>query len=87
MRSGLGRAALGLAGVAVKAGVRSAVATLWYVDDEAASLVVREFYRQLKTRGLPKARALQQAQISLISQLRYRHPAYWAPFVVVGEGN
>ncbi|MGE0087646.1 MAG: CHAT domain-containing protein [Desulfococcaceae bacterium] len=79
------RAALGLAGVAVKAGVRSAVATLWYVDDEATSLVIREFYRQLKTPGLSKAKALQNAQKKLISRLRFRHPAYWGPFLLIGN--
>jgi len=86
-QTGLGdeRAALGLGGVAVKAGVRSAVATLWYVDDEATSLVIREFYRQLKTPGLSKAKALQNAQKKLISQLRFRHPAYWGPFLLIGN--
>jgi len=79
------RAALGLAGVAVKAGVRSAIATLWYVDDEATSLAIREFYRQLKTPGISKAKALQNAQKSLISQLRYWHPLYWAPFLLIGN--
>lgn len=79
------RAALGLAGVAVKAGVRSAVATLWYVDDEATSLAVREFYRQLKKPGMSKAKALQNAQKKLISQPRYWHPLYWAPFLLIGN--
>lgn len=79
------RAALGLAGVAVKAGVRSAIATLWFVDDEATSLAVREFYRQLKTPGLSKAKALQKAQKTLIAQDRYWHPVYWAPFLLIGN--
>ncbi len=79
------RAALGLAGVAVKAGVRSAIATLWYVDDEATSLAVREFYRQLKTPGISKAQALQNTQKKLIAQPRYWHPLYWAPFLLIGN--
>ncbi|MCP4689538.1 MAG: CHAT domain-containing protein, partial [Desulfobacterales bacterium] len=79
------RAALGLAGVAVKAGVRSALATLWYVDDEATSLAVREFYRQLKTPGISKAKALQNAQVKLIKQARYWKPIYWAPFLLIGN--
>lgn len=79
------RAALGLAGVAVKAGVRSAVATLWYVDDEATSLAIREFYRQLKKPGVSKAMALQNAQRSLIQQPRYWQPLYWAPFLLIGN--
>ncbi|MCP4699727.1 MAG: CHAT domain-containing protein [Gammaproteobacteria bacterium] len=80
------RAALGLAGIAVKAGARSAIATLWFVDDEAASLAVVEFYRQLlENPGLSKAKALQNAQKKLLSQPRYWHPAYWAPFLLIGN--
>jgi len=79
------RAALGLAGAAVKAGVKSVMATLWFVDDEATSFVIREFYRQLKISGMSKAKALQNAQKSLISKKRYRHPAYWAPFLLIGN--
>ncbi len=79
------RAALGLAGVAVKAGVKSVVATLWFVDDEATSLAIREFYRQLKTPGISKAMALRNAQNMLIAQKRFQHPAYWAPFLLIGN--
>ncbi len=79
------RAALGLAGVAVKAGVRSAIATLWYVDDEATSLAIREFYRQIKKPGISKAQALQNTQKKLIEQRRYWHPLYWGPFLLIGN--
>lgn len=78
-------AGLGLAGVAVKAGVGATLATLWFVDDEATSLAVREFYHQLKTPGMSKAKALQNAQKKLIGQLRYWHPAYWGPFLLIGN--
>ncbi|MCP4216559.1 MAG: CHAT domain-containing protein, partial [bacterium] len=79
------RAALGLAGVAVTAGVKSTLATLWYVDDEATPLAIREFYRQLKTPGTTKAKALQNTQKKLIANPRYWHPLYWAPFVLIGN--
>ncbi|OQY59889.1 MAG: hypothetical protein B6245_04270 [Desulfobacteraceae bacterium 4572_88] len=79
------RAALGLAGVAVKAGVKSAVATLWFVDDEATSLTIQELYRQLKNPDLSKAQALQSAQKKLIAQRRFWHPIYWAPFLLIGN--
>ncbi|MCP4111515.1 MAG: CHAT domain-containing protein [Desulfobacteraceae bacterium] len=78
------RSALGLAGVAVKAGVKSAIATLWFVDDKAASLAVKELYRQLDS-GISKAKALQNAQKKLISHSDYNHPAYWAPFLLIGN--
>ncbi len=80
------RAALGLAGVAVKAGARSAIATLWFVDDEATSIAITQFYKQLlETPGLSKAKALQNVQKKLIAQDRYWHPSYWAPFLLIGN--
>ncbi|MGH8503074.1 MAG: CHAT domain-containing protein [Gammaproteobacteria bacterium] len=79
------RAALGLAGVAVKAGARSALATLWLVNDQAASLLVSEFYRQLQQPGMSKAEALQRAQVWLQSDQRYEHPGYWAAFLMIGN--
>jgi len=79
------KAALGLAGIAIKAGARSAIATLWFVDDEATSIAISEFYQQLLTHGLSKAKALQNVQKKLIAQDRYWHPSYWAPFLLIGN--
>ncbi|NJO14858.1 MAG: CHAT domain-containing protein [Thioploca sp.] len=79
------RAALGLAGVAIKAGARSALASLWFVDDEATSQLVFDFYQQLQQQNLSKAQALQQAQAKLAQQKKFRHPAYWAPFLLIGN--
>ena len=79
------RAALGLAGVAVKAGAKSALATLWFIDDEAAADLVEAFYRQLRDPGVSKAVALQRAQLSLLEDRRYRHPAYWAPYLLINN--
>ncbi len=80
------RAALGLAGVAVKAGARSALATLWFVNDQSTSALITEVYNQLRqTPPVSKARALQAAQIKLLSDRRYRHPCYWSPFLIIGN--
>jgi CHAT domain-containing protein len=79
------RAALGLAGVAIKAGARSAVATLWSVNDRASSELVAEFYRQLRDPALSKADALRQAQLALLQDSRYGHPLYWSPFLLIGN--
>jgi CHAT domain-containing protein len=49
---------LGFAGLALQAGSRSAIGTLWYVDDVATSAFFVQFYRYLDA-GLPKAEALQ----------------------------
>ncbi len=78
------RAALGLGGIAVKAGARSAFATLWFVNDEASSMLVADFYTNLHG-GAGKAKALQQAQIKLLSNPLYGHPCYWAPYLIIGN--
>jgi filamentous hemagglutinin family protein len=79
------RAALGLAGLSVKAGARSALATLWYINDQATSDLVVRFYRHLSQGSISKAKALQQAQLALLKGEQYRHPTYWAAFLLVGS--
>ncbi|MCP4343914.1 MAG: CHAT domain-containing protein [Desulfobacterales bacterium] len=78
------RAALGLAGTAVKAGVNSAVATLWFVNDVSTTELVTEFYLQIRS-GQTKAKALQEAQKKLIAQDRFWKPVFWAPFLLIGD--
>jgi CHAT domain-containing protein len=79
------RAALGLAGVAAQAGVRSVLASLWFVNDQATADLVETFYANLKIPQSSKAEALQQAQIRLIETGgEFSHPAYWGPFVLIG---
>jgi CHAT domain-containing protein len=79
------RAALGIAGVAVRAGVKSAMATLWFINDQATVPLIEEFYTQLLKPGTSKAEALQRAQIKLIDDGDYNHPAVWSPFVLIGN--
>jgi CHAT domain-containing protein len=79
------RAALGLAGISVKAGARSALASLWSVNDEATSQLMTEFYRQLRIPSNSKAKALREAQQKMITDARFNHPAYWAPFILIGN--
>jgi len=79
------RAALGLAGIAVKAGARSALASLWFVSDEATTELIADFYRELANPQISKARALQHAQVKLLQDQRYRHAGYWAPYLLIGN--
>ncbi|MBF0615142.1 MAG: CHAT domain-containing protein [Magnetococcales bacterium] len=79
------RAALGLAGVAVKAGARSALASLWSIDDEAAALLVSDFYGQMQKANISKAEALRKAQVSLIAGKRLNHPGFWSAFIMIGN--
>jgi CHAT domain-containing protein len=77
------RAALGLAGVAVRSGARSTLATLWYVDDESTAELMVQFYNELKKPNVSKAEALRQAQLSLLAKQPDSY--YWAPFVMLGN--
>jgi CHAT domain-containing protein len=58
-------AELGFAGLAVQAGVKSALASLWYVSDLGTLAMMGEFYDQLDT-TLNKAEALRQTQIAML---------------------
>jgi CHAT domain-containing protein len=61
------KAELGFAGFAVQAGVKSALASLWYVSDEATFGLMTEFYRQLQTSPI-KAEALRKAQLAMLKR-------------------
>ena len=83
--AGDNRAALGLAGVAARAGARSILASLWQVDDETSAVLMDQFYKALSQGSMTKAATLRQAQLALLQTPRYQHPRYWAPYVLVGN--
>jgi CHAT domain-containing protein len=61
------------------------LATLWFINDEASSVLIEAFYRQLQDPSISKAKALQNAQIKLLKEPRYAHPGYWSPFLLIGN--
>jgi CHAT domain-containing protein len=79
------RAALGLAGVAVRSGARSTLATLWSVQDQSTAELMTKLYSALSSPGVTKAEALRKSQLSLLRSEQYQHPFYWACFVLVGN--
>ena len=79
------RSPLGISGIAIKAKVRSALGSLWSVSDEATAQLMSTFYQALKTPGLGKAKALQQAEIKLLKQKEFNNPSFWSPFILVGN--
>lgn len=83
--SGDKRAALGLAGIAVKAGARSTLATLWPVNDEATAKVMSRFYEELSNTKQSKVEALRKSQLAMLRNPAYQHPLYWAPYILVGN--
>ena len=79
------RAALGLAGIAVRAGARSTIASLWSVSDQATALLMTRFYQELAKGGVTKAEALRRAQQAVLQSENFSHPYYWSAFVLVGN--
>ncbi len=83
--AGDNRAVLGLAGLAVKSGARSTIASLWPVKDQATVALMNSFYENLLKPGTTKAEALRQAQISIMKKADFQEPYFWSAFVLVGN--
>ena len=82
------RAALGLAGISIRAGTRSTLATLWQINDASTTEFMIQFYQQLKNPLITKAEALRQAQLAFLtkySDTDYNRPYHWASFILVGN--
>ncbi|OQW91790.1 MAG: hypothetical protein BWK78_03540, partial [Thiotrichaceae bacterium IS1] len=83
------KAALGMAGVAIKVGVNSVVGTLWIVQNQTTRELMQYFYENLgETKFKTKAKALQEAQKKLLNENKgkmWDHPYYWAPLLLIGN--
>jgi CHAT domain-containing protein len=80
-----GEGLVGLTRGFMYAGARRVVASLWQVDDQATSELMRLFYRGMLKEGLRPAAALREAQIGMSRSSRWSSPYYWAGFVIQGE--
>ncbi len=90
--AGDNRATLGLAGIAVRAGARSTIASLWYVSDEATAALMKNLYQELINPEITKAEALRRAQQQIIKDAQtgvinpeFQHPYFWSTFILVGN--
>ncbi|NEO01323.1 MAG: CHAT domain-containing protein, partial [Moorea sp. SIO3I7] len=83
--AGDSRAALGLAGIAVRGGARSTIASLWTVNDLATTELMTRFYQSLATGQVTKAEALRLAQQELLQSEAFNHPIYWSAFILLGN--
>ncbi|MBD2526469.1 CHAT domain-containing protein [Nostoc sp. FACHB-133] len=82
------RATLGISGVGVRAGARSAIASLWTLDDKISVDFTKKLYEQLLKPELTKAQALRNAQRELRDEKKFpgrQHPRYWAPYILLGN--
>lgn len=79
------RAALGLAGMGIKAGARSAMGSLWSIPDAATYQLMKKFYTNLKDTRMTRAEALQSAQLSLLENETFAHPFNWSAFLMINN--
>ncbi len=69
-----------------KAGAKSAIASLWSVDDQGTQALMATFYRELKNGDVTPIEALHRAQVAMIKSSEFKHPSYWSAFFVIGNG-
>lgn len=79
------QAPLGLSGLALKANVPRALGSLWPVDDQATVHLMQNFYQGFLREDRSASVALSESQQKLLDQPEFRHPFYWAPFILVGR--
>ncbi len=91
-RVGAGEGVIGMSWAFFVAGVPTTVASQWKVDSASTTNLMIEFHRRLTRAGAnakakeTRAESLRQAALVLLRSDRYRHPFYWAGFVMVGDG-
>jgi len=91
-RVGAGEGMIGLSWALFVAGSPTSILSQWKVDAASTTELMVEFHRQLKAQmanpadSFSAARALREADLKLLRSERYRHPFYWAGFVVTGKG-
>lgn len=78
-----GEGVLGLIRTFHIAGSRAVTASLWKINDKSTSLFMDHFYDYI-TEGLDKNQSLRLTKLIMITS-RYKHPFYWAPFVLYGN--
>ena len=81
---GQGEGMIGLAWAFFVAGTSTTVVSQWKVASASTTEFMLAFHEKLKYES--KAEALRNAALELSKQTQYRHPFYWAPFVVIGSG-
>ena len=78
---------VGLVRAFLFAGTPQVLCSLWKVDDAATQELMVEFDRRWRDGGEPAAAALRGAQEHVRAEKRWRHPYYWAAWVLWGPGD
>jgi CHAT domain-containing protein/tetratricopeptide (TPR) repeat protein len=84
-RIGRGEGVIGLGRAFLASGAKGVVAGLWSVSDQSTAALMEEFYSNMFERREPAGTAMNNARLVLMDDLRYAHPYYWSPFVVIAS--
>ncbi len=85
-RIGAGEGMIGMSWAFFVAGVPTMVASQWKVDSASTAKLMIDFHKRLREEAaMTKATALQQASLNVMRDPRYRHPYFWAGFVLMGK--
>jgi CHAT domain-containing protein len=84
-RVGLGEGIIGISWALFVAGSPATVVSQWKVESRSTTRLMVNLHQRLRA-GTPPAMALRRAALKLLRSDSYRHPFYWAPFVVTGDG-
>jgi CHAT domain-containing protein len=82
-----GEGVIGMTWAMFIAGAPTTVASQWAVESSSTTELMLEFHRQLLAGKVSKAEALRRAELKLLRTQKYKHPVYWAGFVLVGDGS
>jgi CHAT domain-containing protein/TPR repeat protein len=83
-----GEGVIGMTWAAFIAGAPTTVASQWKVESSSTTELMLEFHRQLRNKKpISKAEALRRASLKIMKMPKYRHPSYWAGWVMVGDGS
>jgi CHAT domain-containing protein/Tfp pilus assembly protein PilF len=80
----------GLSRAFIYAQARALLVSHWAVDSDATVKLVTAAIREIvRDKSVGRSEALRRAMLALIDKGKPHeaHPAYWAPFIVVGEGS
>ncbi|MBS1826222.1 MAG: CHAT domain-containing protein [Acidobacteria bacterium] len=82
-----GEGLIGLTWAFLAAGSNAAVASQWQADSAGTSHLMTALHRNVRQGRINLSHAMQRAALDLMKRPEYRHPFYWAAFMVVGKGN
>jgi len=85
-RVSAGEGMIGLSWALFVAGTPTTVVSQWKVDSASTTELMLEFHRN-RLASNSKAQSLRKAMLKMLNTNQYRHPFYWAPFVVIGDAN